>query len=504
MRLAVKFFLAFSLVILVLAGIAAWSLREVGKLATADRSIPVVTDAEALRAAASLRESVLVAKRVDMRSLVFSDAEYAAASRAAAERISTELESLRTLVTTDEQKKLLSKASDAFDSYHRAVTKARELRNTGDVKGAEQVLRKDAEPVVDRVVEDLDRLAALTRDGLDRAQAEAAAAVERARAEIEGLHERTWKAVITAMILAVLAALGGSAIIAVRMTRSLRRLSNATRAVAEGAFHDPLPVDRRDEIGHLAKSFNTMAARLREMDEMKEKFYSTVSHELRSPLNAMQEAARLIEAKGAGPLTPKQERLIAIFKKGTGRLLRLVNEVLDLSRMNAGMLPIERGLFPVEKAVTQAIDELKPQAEQQRIALKSEIDPAAGDMFGDYDRIVEVLLNLIGNALRFTSPGGSVSVGVCAMGDDQIRIQVRDTGIGIPPALVPVIFERFRQAHSGKGGTGLGLAIVKSLVEAHDGQVSVESQEGKGSTFTVMLPRGTAGAGNEEARVEHA
>src|SRR5688572_21278579 len=110
MRLAVKFFLAYSLVILVLAGIAAWSLREVGKLATADRPIPVVTDAEALRAAASLRESVLVAKRVDMRSLVFSDPEYAAASRTAAERISTELESLRTLVTTDEQKKLLSKA----------------------------------------------------------------------------------------------------------------------------------------------------------------------------------------------------------------------------------------------------------------------------------------------------------------------------------------------------------------------------------------------------------
>src|SRR5688572_8162060 len=107
MRLALKFFLAYSVVILVLAGIAAWSLREVGKLATADRAIPVVTDAEALRAAASLRESVLVAKRVDMRSLVFSDAEYAAASRAGAASISEKLESLRSLVTTEAQKDLL-------------------------------------------------------------------------------------------------------------------------------------------------------------------------------------------------------------------------------------------------------------------------------------------------------------------------------------------------------------------------------------------------------------
>ena len=366
------------------------------------------------------------------------------------------------------------------------------------------MLRKEAEPVVDRVVADLDRLAALTRDGLDRAQAEAAAAVERARLEIERLRDRTWKAVITAMILAVIAALAGSGIIAVRITRSLRRLSNATRAVAEGKFHEPLPVDRRDEIGELAISFNTMAARLREMDEMKEKFYSTVSHELRSPLTAMQEAARLIEAKDAGPLTPKQERLIAIFNKGTARLLRLVNEVLDLSRMNAGVLPIERSLFAVEKAVRQAVDELKLQAEQQRIALKSEIDAAAGSMHGDYDRIVEVLVNLIGNALRFTPPGGSVTVSLHATADDRIEIRVKDTGIGIPPALVPVIFERFRQAHSGKGGTGLGLAIVKSLVEAHDGQVGVESQEGSGSTFTVVLPRGTGTAAKEDAHMEHA
>jgi two-component system OmpR family sensor kinase len=87
---------------------------------------------------------------------------------------------------------------------------------------------------------------------------------------------------------------------------------------------------------------------------------------------------------------------------------------------------------------------------------------------------------------------------------DEIRIEVKDTGIGIPPALVPVVFERFRQAHSGKGGTGLGLAIVKSLVEAHDGQVSVESQEGKGSTFTVTLPRGAATPANEETRMEQA
>src|SRR6185503_6434501 len=151
------------------------------------------------------------------------------------------------------------------------------------------------------------------------------------------------------------------------MTRSLGRLSDATKALADGSFPEPLRVDTTDEIGDLAKSFNTMAARLRETDEMKEKFYATVSHELRSPLNAMREAVRLIEAKTAGPLTDKQKRLIAIFQKGTERLLRLVNEVLDLSRANTGALPVERRWFAPEAAVRHAIEELRPQAEQRGI-----------------------------------------------------------------------------------------------------------------------------------------
>lgn len=500
MRLAVKFFLAFSLVILVLAGIAAWSLREVAKLSVAEPSV-TVTGAEAVRSAASLREAVLVAKRVDMRSLVFSDPEYAAASSAAAARITEELESLGGLITTDEQKALLAKAATGFKAYHAAVTKARSLRNSGDKKNAEKVLRSDAEPLADRAVRDLDRLTALTRDALDRNQSDAAAALVRARSEVEALRDGTWKAVFTVMILAVLAALAGTAVIAIRVTRSLTRLSNATKAIAEGRFHEPLAVDTKDEIGELAKSFNSMAARLREIDEMKEKFYATVSHELRSPLNAMQEAARLIDAKSVGPLTPKQERLIAIFQRGTGRLLRLVNEVLDLSRMNAGVLPVERRLFSPEKAVRQVVDELKPQAEQQGITLNYDISAGAGNLFGDPDRVVQVLLNLVGNALRFTPSGGSVTLSLQQTGSE-ICIHVTDTGIGIPAALLPVIFDRFRQAHSGKGGTGLGLAIVKSLMEAHEGHVTVESQEGKGSRFTVSFPKPAAPVGVEKTQVE--
>jgi signal transduction histidine kinase len=149
--------------------------------------------------------------------------------------------------------------------------------------------------------------------------------------------------------------------------------------------------------------------------------------------------------------------------------------------------------------VRHAIEELRPQAEQRGIALRVMADSGSEHMLGDEDRIVQVVVNLVGNSLRFTPPGGSVIVRLRHT-DSEIRIEVVDTGIGIPAAFLPLVFDRFRQAHSGKGGTGLGLAIVKSLVEAHDGQVTVESQEGKGTRFTVSLPRGTPSLAEEEAR----
>jgi signal transduction histidine kinase len=488
MRLAAKFFLAFSLVILVLAGIAVWSLNEVGKLSVASQPV-AIRAAEALPRAVSLREAVSQAKRVDLRSLVFGDREYTDASIAGSAHIVEELDRLSGLLTTDEEKALLRSAASGFKEYYAIVNDARDLRKRGDAKRAEKLMQIEAQPMADRVVEQLDRLVRITSDALDKAQIEATAALDRAQFDIEALRSRTWKAVTTAMILAVLAALAGTAFIAFRMTRSLGRLSDATKAVAEGAFHEPLAIDAKDEIGALAKSFNSMAARLRETDAMKEKFYATVSHELRSPLGAMREAARLIETKKAGPLSEKQERLIGIFRDGTERLLRLVNEVLDLSRANTGMLPIERRWFGVDAAVKQAIEELRPQAEQRGITLGLEGDCGPESMLGDEDRIVQVVVNLVGNSLRFTPPGGRVAVRVRHT-DSEFEIQVEDTGIGIPAAFLPVVFDRFRQAHSGKGGTGLGLAIVKSLVEAHDGRVTVESQEGKGSRFTVSLPRG--------------
>jgi len=313
------------------------------------------------------------------------------------------------------------------------------------------------------------------------------ARVVSAQAEAARLEARTWTGVLLALGAAVALALVGTAVLAYRITRSLRQLSAATTAVAAGSYREPIPDAARDEIGALARSFNAMAAQLRRIDETKEEFYATLSHELRSPLTSVREAAHLLRDGVPGSLNPKQARLVTLIGHSTDRLLRLVNQMLELSRLRAGVLPLTRERVDLARVVGRAVEELRPQAEEGGLTLTRERVGERFDVRGDEDRLVQVVVNLVANAVRFTLRGGRVTVRLVDAGPE-IEVQVEDTGVGIPAAALPRIFDSWRQAHSDRGGTGLGLAVVRGVVLAHGGRVTVESQEGKGSRFTVLLP----------------
>jgi signal transduction histidine kinase len=332
---------------------------------------------------------------------------------------------------------------------------------------------------------------------LDRMLGASYGALDEAQIEARQLEAHTWNTVFWAILASLAAALATTALLAVHLRRSLRRLSIATAQLADGAFTHPLPVTSRDEIGELARSFNRMAERLHEVDQLKEEFFSHISHELRTPLTSVKEATHLLLDRVQGPLTAKQARLVDIIAASSDRLLRLVNQVLELSRLRLRLLPLERRPVDMEKVVVRALEELRPQVEDKGLAVGRTVSGSDFALLGDEDQLLRVVVNLIGNAIKFTSAGGSVTVGLTDLGPE-IEIAVEDNGIGIPAAELPRIFDPYLQAHRGHGGSGLGLAIVKGIVEAHGGYIYAEAEEGQGSRFVARMPRDAAPASGAE------
>jgi len=477
MRLTYKVFMTSALVIVALVGVATWSLLAISRLVDVNRSI-ATQSLPALRMGTSLREQLggLTQTEMDARPATAEPAQRAWNDRAA--RMAKDFNLLRSFLSSEEERSQHQEAIVAFAIYRR-------LAAMGPGLDAERRF------AADRTGAHLDRLLGATYGALEEAQLEAR--------QLEG---HTWNTVFWALLASLAAALATTALLAVHLRRSLRRLSIATAQLADGAFTHPLPVTSRDEIGELARSFNRMAERLREVDHLKDEFFSHISHELRTPLTSVKEATHLLLDRVQGPLTAKQARLVDIIAASSDRLLRLVNQVLELSRLRARLLPLERRAVDMEKVVVRALEELRPQVEDKGLVVGRATSGSNFALQGDEDRLLRVVVNLVGNAIKFTPHGAAVTVGLTDLGPE-VEIAVEDTGIGIPATDLPRIFDPYKQAHRGRGGSGLGLAIVKGLVEAHGGRIQVESEEGRGSRFLVRLPRdvappvGAASAGGE-------
>jgi PAS domain S-box-containing protein len=232
--------------------------------------------------------------------------------------------------------------------------------------------------------------------------------------------------------------------------------------------------------------------RLKELDQMKSAFVSNVSHELRTPLTAIKASADNMLDRLLGDLNEKQVGYLTRIKSNTDRLARLISDLLDLSTIEAGKINLRLMNLPLVALVREAVESLRPVATEKLIHLKIvSADPKA-IAWADRDKVIQVLMNLIGNALKFTPPRGKVTVAVTKNAAAWMQISVTDSGPGIPVEEVSNVFGRFYQIdRAGKQktqGTGLGLAISKALVEMHGGKIWVESEVGKGSTFYFTLP----------------
>lgn len=281
-------------------------------------------------------------------------------------------------------------------------------------------------------------------------------------------------------------------LLAVWITRSITRpltvMQKKTKDIADGVFEADLKLPSPPEIGELAQAFNTMCSKLKEVDKMKSDFFALMSHELRTPLTAIKEGTNLfLEGKG-GEVTEGQKKLLTIISEESDRLIGLVNSVLDLSKLESGMLTFNFTKADLPPLITRAVDEVGPLAEAKRIRIHREVSELP-TLSLDTERMLQALRNLIGNALKFTPRGGMVSI-AARSGEQSVIVTVTDTGPGIPKEHAAVIFDKFRQVPGSAKlpGTGLGLAIVKHIIQAHGGTVWVQSEAGSGSTFSFQLP----------------
>ena len=273
-----------------------------------------------------------------------------------------------------------------------------------------------------------------------------------------------------------------------------RKLGDALTRVADGshAVLPDLPYDRKDEIGDLARSFRWMSERLQELDRMKAEFMSIATHELKTPINVISGYAELLDERLLGEITDKQEVAIASIREQTRTLAQLVNELLDLSRLEAGGLRLQIQPVPLRElfdSVERAFDVL---CRQKAIDLTVDISPSVPDsILGDSSRLRDqVFGNLMSNAVKFTPEGGSIRLSVRRARDNFVVVEVADTGTGIPDDQRPHIFDKYYQVGEAarSTGAGLGLAIANEVVEAHGGRIEVDSAVGQGTTFRVWLP----------------
>jgi signal transduction histidine kinase/DNA-binding response OmpR family regulator/CHASE3 domain sensor protein len=227
----------------------------------------------------------------------------------------------------------------------------------------------------------------------------------------------------------------------------------------------------------------------RAVDKMKNEFISVVSHELRTPLTSIRGSLGLLAAGMLGNVTDKAQRMLQIAISNTDRLVRLINDILDIERLESGKIALDRQAVDAEHLLQQAVETMRGMSDKNNVQV--ELLPVSGQIFGDPDRILQTLTNLISNAIKFSPEGGSVVVSATS---DRTHMQfsVEDHGRGIPEDKIGAIFERFQQVDASdsreKGGTGLGLAICRTIVQQHGGRIWVRSHLGKGSTFSFTIP----------------
>jgi two-component system sensor histidine kinase GlrK len=452
-------------------------LNQLNRIARAVISV----DSAAIGLTENLLEALFSQEGFEKKYLISKDQDFYQKFREIQEYFSRELERLASLMDTPKKKGLFGQARKMYGHYLSLVEEEFSSLTDGHDYSYEE-FREERERIIDQINRKLKKIIQMARLDMD----------EKLQASSQ-ISSRVLK--ITTVTAAIVIIMG--VLISFFNTRSINNpvqaLQDKTKQISNGKFEEVPTISSPPEIKELIDAFNLMCERLKELDQMKADFVSHVSHELRTPLTSIKGASSmLLEGVFLG-MPEKQNELLTIIEEECERLIESVSSILDLSCMEAKMMDYyfrECRLAPV---IEETVLRFAPIALTNRIDLELKLPAELSLVKIDENRIRQVVENLLGNALKFTSEGGTVIVSAALRANRKayVEVSVSDTGCGITKGDLTKIFDKFKRTDAGKqraGGTGLGLSIAKHIIAAHGGEIWVESVPGKGSTFFFTLP----------------
>mgnify|MGYP001571175126 CR=1 FL=1 len=407
------------------------------------------------------------------------------------------LKSLEESTNDREKKVFINQIKELHNKYLSMVSKEIVLVGSEELVPPDSRYEEEMKKTLDQLTESINKLTLALQTGLIK--------------KIGLFQKIGYKSAKVSLIIILFAVLFGI-IFAYFFTRSvcspIKILKDATDRIAEGDLDYRIEVTSNDEIGTLGTAFNQMCNKLKEMDKMKSEFVSNISHNLKTPLTAIREANDLLLEKIAGPITEPQTKLLTIMKEEAHQLTMMINDLLDISRVEAGLMRYNFQYSDIHDVIRKSMDEIRFLAENKNIHIQCENEDSIPKILLDRDKIAQVMDNLLSNAIKFTQPGGTITIKATVVESHNVtqffreqnrlnnvysfvKVSISDTGIGIPAECHKKIFDKFQQVNNQKGGikgTGLGLSIAKHMVLDHGGDIWVESNTGEGSTFHFTLP----------------
>ena len=479
MRLSIfaRLVISYLVLFVMLAGVSIYFIYHLGRFNQITRTI-TLNDTPVMEYANQLRDALLSEVRYDRKYVVLKDEELYANFWQASDEFKQLIEKAIARTNSEQVIDFFYTISALHQDYVRMAQEERSMIRTAEPY-QEDKFAEGKKEVTDDIIEQIKQVRLASEKNMFN--------------KIVNLSESGDKAREVSIIISIFA-LSTGLIIAFFITRSIKKPLDIMRAktvqISHGDFSGDLGIKSPPVIAELAKALNTMCHRLQEVDDIKSDFFSHMSHELRTPLASIKEGTTMLLEGLGGDISEKQERILKIIVQESNRMIELVNALLDLSKMEAGMMKYQFKPVDLSTLLKESLETLAPLAEAKKIWIDNKITIRQA-VNVDQERMLQLLRNIVGNAIKFTPEMGRIRLDA-DIKKNFIEVRVHDSGIGIPEDDLEKIFHKFQQISPVKGqkikGTGLGLATVKQIILAHGGKVWATSQVGQGSTFHITLP----------------